>query len=222
MRKLTIYMVPDGAIIIGTSQWIVKGGIQMENKSLYRIIVIGLMAAMVFVATLFFKFDIPTPPDKTMIKLGNAVCVLSGLLLGGLGGGLASGIGSALFDLMDPVYAPEAWITLIRFFLMGMIAGAISHAGGQRGRNFKLNLIAAIAASAFSLLFYITKSVLTQMALAGNFTMNQLAIALSAISTKIIAGSINAVAAVVVSIIVVKPLIAALDRAGLMSKIEGR
>lgn len=193
-----------------------------RNKSLYRIILIGLMAAMVFVATTFLKFDIPTPPDKTMIKLGNAVCVLSGLLLGGVGGGLAAGIGSALYDLADPVFAPEAWITLIRFFLMGLIAGSIAHAGGQKGKNFKLNVIAAVAASAFSLLFYIAKSVITQMALAGNFTMNQLTISLGAISTKIIASSINAVAAVVISVILIRPLIAALDRAGLLAKIDSK
>jgi uncharacterized membrane protein len=193
-----------------------------RNKSLYRMILIGLMAAMVFVATMFLKFDIPTPPDKTMIKLGNAVCVLSGLLLGGVGGGLASGIGSMIFDLTDPVFAPEAWITLIRFFLMGLIAGSIAHAGGKNGRSFKLNLIAAISASAFSLLFYIAKSVLTQMALAGNFTMNQLMIALGAISPKIIAGSINAVAAVVIAMILIKPLVGALDRAGLLTKIDSK
>ena len=193
-----------------------------QNKSLYRMILIGLMAAMVFVATMFLKFDIPTPPDKTMIKLGNAVCVLSGLLLGGVGGGLASGIGSALFELTDPVFAPEAWITLIRFFLMGLIAGAISHAGGQKGRNFKLNLTAAIAASVFSLLFYVGKSVLTQMALAGNFSLNQMMIALTAISTKIAASSVNAVAAVVVAVLLIKPLIAALDRSGLLSKIDSK
>ena len=193
-----------------------------RNKSLYRIILIGLMAAMVFVATTFLRFDIPTPPDKTMIKLGNAVCVLSGLLLGGVGGGLAAGIGSALYDLADPVFAPEAWITLIRFFLMGLIAGSIAHAGGQKGKNFKLNVVAAVAESAFSLLFYIAKSVITQMALAGNFTMNQLTISLGAISTKIIASSINAVAAVVISVILIRPLIAALDRAGLLAKIDSK
>ena len=59
-----------------------------KNRSIHRIILIGLMAAMVFVATAFVKLDIPTPPDKTMIKAGNAVCVLSGMLLGGVGGGL--------------------------------------------------------------------------------------------------------------------------------------
>ena len=193
-----------------------------RNKSLYRIILIGLMAAMVFVSTMFLKFDIPTPPDKTMIKLGNAVCVLSGLLLGGVGGGLAAGIGSALFDLTDPVFATEAWITLIRFFLMGLIAGSIAHAGGQRGKNFKLNVAAAIAASAFSLLFYITKSVLTQMALASSFTMNQLMISLGAILPKIVASSINAVAAVIISVILIRPLIAALDRAGLLTKIDSK
>lgn len=193
-----------------------------KNRSLYRIILIGVMAAMVFVATMFFKFDIPTPPDKTMIKLGNAVCVLAGLLLGGVGGGLAAGIGSALFDLFDPVFAPEAWVTLIRFFLMGLIAGLISHAGGRKGRDFKFNLIAAITSSAFSLFFYIGKSVLTQMVLAGDFSMNRLLIALGATSTKIFAGSVNAVAAVVFSLILIGPLVSALDRSGLMEKIDPR
>jgi len=193
-----------------------------RNKSLYRIILIGLMAAMVFVSTMFLKFDIPTPPDKTMIKLGNAVCVLSGLLLGGVGGGLAAGIGSALYDLFDPAFAPEAWITFIRFFLMGLIAGLIAHAGGRKGRDLKFNLIAAIASSAFSLIFYIAKSALTKMALAGDFSLNRLYIALGEILLKIVAGSINAVAAVVISVILIRPLIAALDRAGLLTKIDSK
>ena len=43
---------------------------------------------------------------------------LCGLLLGPVRGGLAAGIGSMIFDLMTPEYAPEAWITFLRFFLM--------------------------------------------------------------------------------------------------------
>ena len=62
-----------------------------------RLGVIGLMAAMVFVAT-NFRIDIPTPLGKTMIHFGNVMCILGGLLFGGPIGGLAAGIGSAFFD----------------------------------------------------------------------------------------------------------------------------
>lgn len=191
-----------------------------RNKSLYRMILIGLMAAMVFVVTTFIKIDIPTPTGKTMIKLGNAVCVLSGLLLGGVGGGLASGIGSMFYDLLDPAYAPEFWITFIRFFLTGMIAGLISHAAGRKGRDFRFNLIGAIAAAAFSYLFYVSQSSLVLMAAAGDFSIAQLGKALIANAPKLLTGAVNAVTAVVVSVLLIKPLVAGLGRAGLLTKLD--
>ena len=94
----------------------------MENGkkriSLYDIVAIGLMAAFVFIATFFFKIKIPTPGGSTMVKLGNGICLLCGTLLGGWRGGLAAGFGCALFDLTDPEYAPTAYITFIRYFIM--------------------------------------------------------------------------------------------------------
>ena len=86
----------------------------MESKkkafSLYDIVMIGLMAAVVFVVTMFLSIRIPTPTGTTMIKLANAFVLLCGLLLGPVRGGLAAGIGSMIFDLMTPEYAPEAWM----------------------------------------------------------------------------------------------------------------
>ena len=45
----------------------------MESKkkafSLYDIVMIGLMAAVVFVVTMFLSIRIPTPTGTTMIKL---------------------------------------------------------------------------------------------------------------------------------------------------------
>ena len=69
----------------------------MESKkkafSLYDIVMIGLMAAVVFVVTMFLSIRIPTPTGTTMIKLANAFVLLCGLLLGPVRGGLAAGIG---------------------------------------------------------------------------------------------------------------------------------
>lgn len=104
----------------------------MESKkkafSLYDIVMIGLMAAVVFVVTMFLSIRIPTPTGTTMIKLANAFVLLCGLLLGPVRGGLAAGIGSMIFDLMTPEYAPEAWITFLRFFLMAWLCGVIAYA----------------------------------------------------------------------------------------------
>ena len=56
----------------------------MESKkkafSLYDIVMIGLMAAVVFVVTMFLSIRIPTPTGTTMIKLANAFVLLCGLL----------------------------------------------------------------------------------------------------------------------------------------------
>ncbi len=154
---------------------------------------VGIMAAIVFVTTRFLSIQIPTPTGKTMIKVANAFCILSGILFGGWRGGLAAGLGSMLFDLTDPAYAPEAWLTFIRFFLMGGIAGRIAWAGGANGLRHTRNLAASILAALFSTAFYIANSTLT-MVLSGS----GLKAALIGQSTKIVSSSVNVVLAVVI------------------------
>ena len=44
--------------------------------TLYRIVIIGLMAAMVFVCTMFLGIRIPTPTGTTQLKTANAICLL--------------------------------------------------------------------------------------------------------------------------------------------------
>ncbi len=131
-----------------------------KNKiTLYDIVAVGLMAAVVFVVTMFLSIRIPTPTGTTMIKLANAFVLLCGLLLGPVRGGLAAGFGSMLFDLMTPEYAPEAWITFIRFFLMAWLCGMIAYAGAAMAKKFSRNLIACIAAAVFSSVFYMVKGI---------------------------------------------------------------
>ena len=56
-----------------------------------RIVLIGVMAAMIVVVT-FFRF----PLLGSKIHFANAMCLLAGLLLGPVGGGLAARKGSFL------------------------------------------------------------------------------------------------------------------------------
>ena len=64
--------------------------------SLYDMVVVGVMAAIIFVLTYFVQIPIPTPAGQTMLKSANIFILLAGLLFGGLRGGLAAGIGSIL------------------------------------------------------------------------------------------------------------------------------
>ena len=85
---------------------------------------VGVMAAMVFAMT-YIGIDIPTALGKTKLHFGNIMCLLAALLFGPVTGGLAAGIGSALFDLMDPMWAPECWITFLTKFAMAFAAGLL-------------------------------------------------------------------------------------------------
>lgn len=149
---------------------------QKNAISLRDLVAVGLMAAVVFIVTLFLSIRIPTPTGTTMIKLANAFVLLCGLLLGPVRGGLAAGFGSMLFDLMTPEYAPEAWITFLRFFLMAYVCGLIAHSAGANAKKHVRNLVACIVAAVFSSVFYMIKGIVTLMiggsALAPAFVAN--------------------------------------------------
>ena len=70
----------------------------------------ALFAALACVATM--SLHIPTPGTGGYIHPGDAIVVLSGILLGPIYGGLAAGLGSALADLLSGymVYVPITFV----------------------------------------------------------------------------------------------------------------
>lgn len=183
--------------------------------SIYKISVIGLMAAMVFIAT-NFRIEIPTPLGKTMLHLGNVMCLLSGLLFGSTIGGLAAGFGSAIFDLFDPAFAPEFWITFIMKFAMGFIAGKISHMNNYDGENKKINIIAAICGAAGYVILYVSKTIILQYVILESNWEAVIAVA----GTKFIVSSVNALIAVIASIALSALIRPALKSAGVFNKMS--
>ena len=181
----------------------------MDRKTLRKMVFTAVMAAFVFVATYFLKIRIPTPTGYTMLKMGNILCVLSGLLFGPVCGGLAAGVGSALYDLTDPAFAAGAMTTFVRFFIMGFLAGLISHLGKANGEHMKRNLVAAIVASLSYVLLYIGEKVVVLMLAGSGFFP-----AVAANSTKLIASLTNAAVAIVGSMLLVKPIRGAHKRVG--------
>lgn len=183
--------------------------------TLYRIVIIGLMAAMVFVCTMFLGIRIPTPTGTTQLKTANAICLLTGLLFGGWTGGLAAGIGSALFDLTYPEWAAGAWLTFIFFFAMGAICGGIAHAGGAAGKNKARNWLAAVCGAVGYWLLYVGKSILV-LCLSGS----AFSAAFIATTPKMLTGGINAVFAIVVSNLLAALLRPKLEAAGIFETLQ--
>ena len=183
--------------------------------TLYRIVIIGLMAAMVFVCTMFLGIRIPTPTGTTQLKTANAICLLTGLLFGGWTGGLAAGIGSALFDLTYPEWAAGAWLTFLFFFAMGAICGGIAHAGGKAGQSRPRNWLATICGAGAYWLLYIGKSIVVLMMSGSVFSA-----AVIATVPKMITSGINAVFAVVVANLLAALLRPKLESAGVFEALR--
>ena len=94
----------------------------IKQKNVNKLTALGMMCALVFVSN-YLRITMPIAiGGRTSFTLANIMCCLSGLLLGPIGG-VASGLGSALYDLTNPAYAAECWITFITKGIMGMAAG---------------------------------------------------------------------------------------------------
>lgn len=106
----------------------------MEQKSgkAYQIAMVGLLAALSYVVFSYGQIKITLPAgDATSIHLGNAVCVLGALLIGGFYGGLGGAIGMTIGDLLDPVYIVYAPKTFFCKLCIGLITGFVAHRIGK-------------------------------------------------------------------------------------------
>lgn len=127
-----------------------------KNEQIQKIVFTGVIAALSYVVFTFLQIKITLPGgDATSIHLGNAVCVLGALLLGGVYGGLGGAIGMTIGDLLDPVYIVYAPKTFLLKFCIGLITGLVAHKLGHIStqRDLKKVLKWTIAAAAAGLLF---------------------------------------------------------------------
>ncbi len=92
--------------------------LDMQNQNLKKIVISALCAALTCAATLVIR--IPTPGAVGYIHPGDALVILSGVILGPAYGMAAAGIGSALADLLGGfvIYVP------VTFVVKGLIAAA--------------------------------------------------------------------------------------------------
>lgn len=102
------------------------------NSNLKKIVITALFAALACVATMSVR--IPTPGTNGYIHPGDAIVILSGVILGPVYGLVAGGIGSAMADLLGGyfVYVP---ITFAIKGLIAVLAGLIYKKLGKSSKS---------------------------------------------------------------------------------------
>lgn len=188
----------------------------MKNENIQKVIFTGVMAALSYVVFTFLQIKITLPGgDATSIHLGNAVCVLGALLLGGAYGGLGGAIGMTIGDLLDPVYIVYAPKTFLLKLCIGLITGLIAHNLGHittetdNRKVWKWTVAAAVGGLLFNVIFDPLIGYFYKRAILGK-PAAELTLAWNIAST-----SINAVTSTIASTAIYMALRPALKKSGL-------
>lgn len=128
----------------------------MDKLNTRKLTLVALFTALVFVFSAFFQIPIATPFGQTRFHLGNALCLMAGILMTPGYGGLASGLGSMLFDLTNPAYFSSAPFTFINKFIMGFVAGHIYHKSKKKDK--KIIALAGTLGQVSYIVLYLLKS----------------------------------------------------------------
>ena len=158
-----------------------------------KIVLAALMAALT-VAGSALRITIPVDiAGTTSFHLGNIMCALSGILLGPWLGGLAAGLGSLLYDLTNPAYFSECWITFLTKGVYGLVPGLVMLLWKDNWGYIKAGIATSAGALAYAAL-YLFKTYYYSGILMKGLTPDA---ALLTVFTKVPATIFNAVVAII-------------------------
>ncbi|MBR1692262.1 MAG: ECF transporter S component [Lachnospiraceae bacterium] len=190
----------------------------MRNEKVTKIVLTGLFAALSYVVFTFLQIKIPLPGgDASSFHLGNAVCVVGALVLGGVWGGIGGAIGMTIGDLLDPVYIIYAPKTFLLKFFIGLITGIVAHKIGKIDEShdqkhvLRWTAIAAASGLLFNVIFdplvgYFYKRVILGKAAAD-----------VALAWNITTTGVNAVLSVIASVLIYMALRPSLRKSGILA-----
>lgn len=165
-----------------------------------KLALLGVMTAIVFVSN-YIQVTLPLAVGGvTRLHIANGFCILAGFLLGPVYGGLSAGVGSALFDLLNPLYIASAPFTFVFKFIMAFVAGGIAWAGKLKGYSVNKNLVGSMAGAFTYVALYLGKTFVTQKFVVGLPMEGVLAVLLK----KGTASVVNAVFAIIIANVLIK------------------
>lgn len=204
-----------------TSSAVTAGHRGLEDSRIYKLALTGLFAALSYVVFTFLQIKITLPGgDATSIHLGNAVCVLGALILGGFYGGLGGALGMTIGDLFDPIYVVYAPKTFLLKLCIGLITGLVAHKIGRINESsdkrhvFRFVVAASVCGLLFNVIFDPLVGYFYKLAILGKPAAD-LVLAWNIAST-----SINAVTSAAAAVVIYMPLRSTLIRAGFFDRLR--
>jgi uncharacterized membrane protein len=126
---------------------------QNKGFTTKKTVLAALLAALTVVGSAI-RVTLPLEiAGTTSFHLGNIMCALSGILLGPWMGGLAAGLGSAIYDMMNPLYISEAWITFLTKGAYGLAAGLVAWCGKEKWGYARATAAAVAGALTYAALY---------------------------------------------------------------------
>lgn len=165
------------------------------NSKLKKIVTAALFAALACVATMSVR--IPTPGTSGYIHPGDAIVILSGVILGPGWGLLAAGIGSAMADLLGGyfIYVP------ITFVIKGAVAFAAGTIYQKIGNTEKSRYAAVILGGVCDIL----------LVAAGYFVCEVMLYGAAAAAASVPANIIQGISGLVIGVVLYPVLLAVPD-----------
>ncbi|MCX8130527.1 MAG: ECF transporter S component [Clostridia bacterium] len=111
----------------------------MNRFSTKKIVVSGLMIALVFIVTYLPFLHIPSPVNQGYFNIGDSVIMIAAILLGRKSGLVVGALGSALADvaLGSFIFAPVTFVVKgIEGYLVGLIAADTD--GNSKGNIYRI------------------------------------------------------------------------------------
>ena len=190
---------------------------QEKNMTTRKIVMTGLLAALT-VAGSALRITIPIDiGGTTSFHLGNIMCALAGILLGPWYGGLAAGLGSAIYDMLNPLYISESWITFLTKGAYGLVAGLVAWAiyknwTAKEERSYLRAVLATVAGALTYAVLYLAKSYFYSGLLIKGLTAKA---AMVSVVSKLPATTFNAVVAIIAAPLLAMAISKALEKARL-------
>lgn len=177
-----------------------------HSISTRKLVFAALMAALT-VAGSALRVKVPLDISGfSAFHLGNIMCALSGILLGPWLGGAAAGLGSAIYDMFDPVYISECWLT---FLIKGAYAVVVGLVFSKKGISYLRSLMATVSGAVTYAILYLAKSYFYSGLLISGLTPDA---ALLNLVGKLPATFFNAVIAIICAPLLVLAISKALER----------
>ena len=114
----------------------------MQKADFKKMVVAALVAALSCVSAIVLHIHVPIPGINGCMHLGDALAILSGMVLGPMYGGLAAGVGMAMADFLTG-HVVYVLPTLVLQFFVAFFAGLLYRVLAKNGKAVWLAVLLA-------------------------------------------------------------------------------